>query len=86
MTETMSLDAAQDFADELVRQLGEVYGDVDAVNDVLNRWLNVLDGRFYAVAVTALHTTFARCLVATEPADVPPGAVRFNQTEGDRLA
>lgn len=72
-TPAVDVDQARSLAADLVRELGAIAGDPEAVDATLTRWLDVLDVTNLArVCVAAVQLTFADCLTHTPLTDLPP--------------
>lgn len=68
----LTVDQALELGDDLIRQLADHIGDLDALNAVFRRWVDVLsETNLACVCMAALQSTFAGCLVMTPLADVP---------------
>ena len=72
----LSVDQALELGDELLRQLAQVIGDPEALDETFVRWLTVLeDDNFNRVCLASLRTLFHRCLTRVD--EVPAGHVAF---------
>ena len=75
-TSSLSYDAIDALAGDLLRSLTPHAGDPDAVHAELLRWLGVLDTRDLSfVCMRAVQVTFADCLTVTPLDQAPPGAL-----------
>lgn len=75
----LTVDEAIDLADDLLRQLAKLIGDLDALNTVFSHWVDVLGpSRMATVCMAALQTTFADCLTMTPLEDIPAGAATYD--------
>ena len=79
--EPLTVAQAMELAGDLVRQLTEHAGDEAAVCALMLRWLDVLGAQPLAsVALAAIRTTFAHCLIPY-PDSVPPGGLTIDPTK-----
>lgn len=71
-----------ELAGDLLRELAQHVGDGEAISQIMRHWHNVLGAsRFGVVCMATVRITFRDRLQPTPIADVPPGAVAFNEEE-----
>ena len=69
----LTVDQGLELARDLVRTLTPLSGDRAAVNEVLGRWLDVLDaGDLSLVCTAAVQLVFTECLTLTPIDQMPP--------------
>lgn len=79
----LEVDQARSLSADLVRELGAVAGDPDAVDAALLRWLEVLDAEnLLRVCAAAVQLTFADCLIPTPLDNVPRDRLALIPPEG----
>lgn len=83
----LSVDQALELARDLLRQLAQNVGDVNALNATFLHWCDVLEpSNFTRVCMAALQTTFTECLTMTPIDDLPPGAHVYVTPAPEELA
>ncbi len=79
--QVLTVDQAQELADDLLRTLAPLAGDREAINAEMSRWLDLLDYRaFSLVCIAAVHRTFSECLTMTPFEDIPAGSLMLLPT------
>lgn len=72
---TLDIDQALELGNDLLCQLAPHAGDLDQLNEVFSRWVDVLGPQgLVRVCAAALRTAFAECLIPTPIDDLPDGA------------
>ncbi|MCW2763613.1 MAG: hypothetical protein JWR85_3814 [Marmoricola sp.] len=78
----MNLDTAQEFRDDLLRELSRHVGEPEAIAEVLRQWFADIGADTLAlVSILALESTFADCMSVVPAVAFPPGGITFARQE-----